>query len=540
MKTSDEVIGWLIDQAPSARKKSLSQHPEALDHLLHAARKRLASISPLGLAATIDEKHRTLPHLDYLDAKLAKAVKRVENGETVFLRISMPPRSGKSVTTSEYLPLWILSQHPDWKIGLISHAPALAAGWGRQIRRMVEDTSLDLGLELAPDAGSVTDWETTKRGGVSSRSVGQSITGRGFKVMIVDDAVKDYADAASETKREALRNWWTTTARTRLEPPGLVVVIGTRWHEDDFTGWVDTTGDPFEVIELRAIATEDDAIGRKPGDPLYSPFITETREQAIARWKALELSVGAYAWSALYQQSPHPAGGTIFKRSHWRYWTRNPDLVTGNIRLFLPEEAVNCTWVDSWDIASSEKKTADYSVGQRWARELDGSTFLIGQSRTQTEFVETLAILRSWAEPGSLDGTGVHVRKRLVEAASDGRAIISTLRREVPGIHGINPVGPKEVRARAITPAIERGEVYLPNPEEPGNEWVHGLLEELDAFPTGKHDDQVDALTQVLLNFQASSPGTLHIPSSGWQPTPIATSPRAARRSGPPMQSWRA
>lgn len=499
MSSMDEVIDYLVKAPPAKRKSALDNHPDTVSAVLEGVKKEMMSLSPLSLARVVDEGHRSLPHLDYLDAKLHAAVRQVESGKSAYLRISMPPRSGKSVTCSEYLPLWLLSQHPDWKIGLISHAPALAAGWGRQIRRMVEEDSVGHGLRIASDAGSVTDWETTERGGVTSRSVGQSITGRGFRVMIIDDVVKDHADAASESRREAVREWWNTTARTRLEPPALVVVIGTRWHEDDFTGWVDTAGDPFETIIFEAIATEDDVLGRKPGDPLYSPFIAETREEALLRWKQTERAVGPYAWSALYQQSPQPAGGSVFHRDWFKFWTRDPELVSESTVLFVPEDhGMELMWLDSWDLAIEAKETADYTVGQRWAKDGENRRFLVGQSRKQTEFVDTVSTMRSWAQPESLHGTGRYVRRRLVEKAANGPAVISTLKREMGGIEPIQARGSKEIRAHAVTPEVADGMVYLPHPLETGNEWVHLLLDELTAFPTAKHDDQVDALTQAL------------------------------------------
>jgi predicted phage terminase large subunit-like protein len=524
VSTAADIVDWLIAQPPSDRASALQRHPDTLPLILAQAREELAKMSPLGLATVVDEGHRSLPHLDYLDSRLVRAVRKVEAGESQFIRISMPPRSGKSVSTSEYLPLWVLQRHPDWRVGLISHSPSLAAGWGRQIRRMVEDDRLHLGLTVASDAGSVTDWETSERGGVSSRSVGQSITGRGFKVIIVDDVVKDYADAASETKRLGLREWWQTTARTRLEPPSLTVVIGTRWHEDDFTGWVDTAGDPFEVIVFPAIADEDDVLGRHPGDPLYSPFIVESREEALARWADTEQAVGPYAWSALFQQRPQPVAGAIFMTSWWRYWTRNPDLVSDTCILFNPLDGQGLEWLDSWDLAVQAKETADWSVGQRWVIDGQGHRFLIGQARQRTEFTETLATMRYWATPESLGGTGRFVHKRLVEQASNGFAIIDTLKRELPGVIGVVPRGSKEVRARAITPEIATGYVYLPHPSEPGNEWVLGLVGELASFPTGKNDDQVDALSQALASLRVR--GTTTISNPGDRAAPLAASSR--------------
>ena len=490
-----KVIDWLVGEPPSYRKRALRRHPGTVAIVEVKARQELSDLSPMGLAQQIDPGYRSRPHLDHLDVILARAIRRVEAGESVFLRISEPPRSGKSMLCSTFLPTWVLRRHPDWKIGLVSYSDSLAAAWGRQVRRYAEDPRLNLGIEIARDAGAVKDWETTKGGGVTARSVGMGITGRGFKVLIVDDAVKDYADAHSEAKRKALRDWWQTTARTRLEPPSLTLVIGTRWHLDDFTGWVESTGDPFETVEFPAIAEKHDVLGREPGDPLLSPLLEETREEALARWAAIRKAVGPYSWASLYQQTPLPAKGAVFNLDWFKYWCRSSDLVSENSVQFDPTTAGKGTWLDSWDLASEAKESADYSVGQRWVR-VGPDRFLVAQSRAQTAFTETLKKIEAWAKPTSELDTGKHVKLRLVEKASVGRAVLDTLKRKVAGFVGIDPRGSKEQRARAVSPEIGSGNVFLPHPSEAA--WVAELLAELQAFPSGKHDDQVDALSQGL------------------------------------------
>lgn len=489
------VIDWLVGETPNARKRALRRHPDTVATVEAKARAELADLSPMGLAQQIDPRYRSRPHLDHLDIILARAVRRVESGESVFLRISEPPRSGKSMLCSQFFPTWVLKRHPDWKIGLLSYSDSLAAAWGRQVRRYAEDDRLGLGIKLARDAGAVKDWETTSGGGVTARSVGMGITGRGFKVMIVDDAVKDYADAHSESKRKALRDWWQTTARTRLEAPSLTLVIGTRWHMDDFTGWVESTGDPFETVEFPAIAEKNDALGRVPGDPLLSPLVDETREEALVRWESIRKAVGPYAWASLYQQSPLPAEGAVFNLDWFKYWCRNPELVSENCVLFDPTTAGKGQWLDSWDLASEAKESADFSVGQRWVK-VGADRFLVASSRKQTAFTETLKKIEEWAKPTSELDTGKWVKLRLVEKAAVGRAILDTLKRKVAGFVGIDPQGSKEQRARAVTPEIESGNVRLPHPSEAA--WVAELLAELQSFPSGKHDDQVDALSQGL------------------------------------------
>lgn len=468
---------------------------------------------PIGQAREIDAGYRTRDHLQYLSDELLAAVREVEAGTSQFLAVSMPPRSGKSTILSTYSPVWLLRRHPDWRIGLISHSPHLASTWGRQVRRIVTERRGTIGLEIAPDAGAITDWETTAGGGVTSRSVGGSITGLGFRVLIIDDPVKDYADAHSAKRRDALWEWWTSAAYTRLEEPFLVIVVGTRWHEDDFIGRllnppVNNEALPWKVIRFPAIAEtvapedgaepEPDALGRHDGDPLITPLKDETREQAIARWKGIERAVGPYTWAALYQQRPAPAEGAVFVPSWWRFWTTDPKLVDDTTVLFDPaRDGAGGEWLDSWDAAFKKTETSDYVVGQRWVK-VAADRFLVGQQRGRWSFTETVEKMLEWAAPDSLDGTGGYVGKRLVEEAANGNAIIDTLKRKVAGLKPIRADKSKEARARAVTPEIASGNVYLPHPSEPGNEWVSGLLGEALGFPSAPHDDQVDALSQAL------------------------------------------
>lgn len=478
-----------------------------------------AEVSPLAEAQYLDPAYAEPAHLQYLSERLRQAVEDVEKGISRKLVVSMPPRMGKSQLTSVYLPVWLLHKHPDWKIGLISHSPHLATSWGRQVRRIVEERGKELGLAVAKDAGAVSDWQTTRRGQVVARSApGQSITGLGFKVMLVDDPVKDYAAAHSVNDRNALWDWWKANAVTRLEPPSLVVVIATRWHEDDMIGRLrskEHEGDPddWEVISFPAIADGHDVLGREPGEPLMSPIVKESKEEALARWEETRVSVGSYSWAALYQQRPAPAKGAIFDRDWWRYWTTDPGKVTDDGRIRLLDTSGPGQWLDSWDMAFKGTEKSDFVVGQRWVRQ-GANRFLIAQQRGRWTFTQSLERLREWARSDDQDASpyGHLVHQRLIEEAANGSAIIDTLRNEISGLKPIKANVGKEARARAVTPEIESGNVYLPLPSEPGFEWVAALLDELRNFPHDVHDDQVDALTQALSGLRGHGRASITVP----------------------------
>lgn len=422
-------------------------------------------------------------HLRYLSDRFAQAVADVHNGQSRRLIIQMPPRSGKTTLATLHTPSWLLSQHPDWDIALTSHDGTLAAAWGRQIRRWVEDGMVP-GVAVARDAGAVKEWETTEGGGVLSRSLRESFIGRGARVLLIDDPHKDFADAHSEVSRDAIWDWWLSVAQTRLEPPSLVVVIMTRWHEDDLVGRLlssDHEGNPdeWEVIRFPAIAGKDDVLGRSPGSPLLSPLLPdETVDEAVDRWSQQRLNVGSYVWASMYQQDPAPSHGAIFDVNWWRYYDAPPEQFDRVIT--------------SWDCAFKGTTTSDYVVGQRWGC-IGPDRYLLSQVRGRWSFTETLDQMRRFCT-----GTSENV----VEDKANGTAVIDVLKREISGMIPINPTNSKEARARAVTPQIEAGNVYIPRPQ-PGS-WAADLLDECRAFPSGSHDDMVDALTQALTRLRGS------------------------------------
>lgn len=495
--------------------------------------------SPLALAHHIMADFADRPHLAYLSERITRAVADVEAGIERRIIVEMPPRTGKSLLATQVTPAWLLSKHPDWPILVTSYSGQLATSWGRQVRRWITDGRLE-GITIAPDAGAASDWETVQGGALRSRSIREPLTGYGARVLIVDDPHKDHADAHSKHARDEVWNWWQSVAQTRLQPPSLVIVIMTRWHEDDLVGRLLSTehdGDPddWEVIRLPAIAEEGDVLGRELGEPLLSPLVAETIEEANRRWELVKRAVGSYTWSALYQQRPAPAEGAIFSMDSWRYWTTDPALVDGDRVLPLPDERLLAQgqWVDSWDLAFKGVATSDWVVGQRWVR-VDADRYLIAQSRDRSSFTETQERMLVWARTNDPAASpyGRHVHKRLVEDAANGPAILDSLRRKIAGLKAIKADKSKEARARAVTPEIESGNVIIPYPAQPGHEWVNDYLSEFRNFPNDAHDDQVDATTQALAELRDDDVGVVHAPPSAVRARQQVSTMAALRTGG--------
>jgi predicted phage terminase large subunit-like protein len=385
-----------------------------------------------------------------------------------------------------------------------------------------------LGVDVASDAGAAGEWETTAGGKVLAVSVRESFTGRGAKVLVIDDPHKDFIDAHSALSRQTIWDWWLSVAQLRLEPPYLVIVVMTRWHEDDLVGRLlspEHEGDPsgWEVIRLPAVADHEtglDAIGREPGEPLLSPLIEEDVHAASARWAEVRSSVGSYVWASLMQQRPAPSKGAIFDTSWWRFWTRDPAKATPDGRVILldpytdPMVSRGGRWIESWDCAFKGTDDSDFVVGQRWVRH-GTRRILVAQRRDRLTFTATLAAMNDWADDPL---ASLLVYERLVEDKANGTAIIDTLQASVDGLIPINPTTSKEARARSVTPEVESGNVYLPHPLDPGNEWVGDYLTEMRDFPHGSHDDQVDATSQALTRLRDVGTGALVVPGSVARP----------------------
>lgn len=477
--------------------------------------------SPVDQAVEVDPGFAQREHLTYLGERMRDAMRAVERGTSVRIAVSIPPRMGKSTLLSRFTPLWILRRHPEWSIMTASYDGALTNEWAKNVRTMIEDNP-GLGIALEPDYGAGGRWSTEEGGGLFATSVRGSMTGRGARVMLIDDPIKDFVEAHSKPSRDSLWNWWLSVAFTRLEPPSLVIVIGTRWHEDDLIGRImspEHEGNPksWEYIRIPALADDElDVLGRSMGDPLYPPMSKiQSSERTVNYWNEIKESVGSYTFAAMYQQRPAPAQGAIFDSSWWRYWTRDPGKADEDRGIIYmdPNDLAGARWLDSWDAAFKAKsEDSSWVVGQRWVRK-DANRFLIAQKRGRWSFTETIAQMKEWAKQDDFDASpyGRYVHQRLIEEKANGAAIIDTLKDEISGIKPVNPTTSKEARARAITPEVESGNVYLPHPTDPGNEWVTEYLSELRNFPFDAADDQTDATTQALSELRDE--GVAHIGS---------------------------
>jgi predicted phage terminase large subunit-like protein len=422
-------------------------------------------------------------HLIALDEQLT----RVASGELHRLMVSMPPRHGKSETISRYLPAWYLGRFPDRRVMLASYEAAFAASWGRKARELLADHGEELfGVQIAPGRAAASAWDLQgRRGGMVTAGVGGPLTGKGANLLIIDDPLKNHEEAHSELLRDKLWDWWRSTARTRLQTPGAVVLVMTRWHEDDLAGRMLRDGsDDWTVLEFPAIAEPEDPLEREVGDPLCPGLGFD--DAWLADTKA---ELGSYWFSALYQQAPRPAEGMLFKRRDFRYWREHPDddlyLLERDDGSLHPVGKDWCVHFQTVDVAASEKHTADYTVVASWAATPDRELLLIDCQRQRFELLDVGGMIeRAYRHQ---DPTPSFIG---VEEFGFGLGVVQELNKKGLPIHRLRADKDKVSRALVAVARYEEHRVYHPRRAH----WLSDWEDELLAFPNAAHDDQVDTV----------------------------------------------
>ena len=459
------------------------------------------------------------------------------------LILSAPPQEGKSQLTTRYFPLWLLRQFPTLRIGIVSYDGEVAGGFGWQIRSDIElfdgtEGNIDLGLRLVMGQKAMSRWSLTAGGSVYCIGIGGGLTSKPIDLLIIDDPVKDYRAADSLIQSLQAWDWWFTIARPRLAAFAPVMEVATRWHELDVAGRLITQQkqdeaagigdtDRWRVVNVPAQADHDpgrgevDILGREPGE-----FIVSARGRTQALWQTTKNVTPPRYWSAQYQGRPTPGTGDIFKMKWWRrydavMWVRDFD---GTFD--VPGHELN----QSWDMTFKDTKGTDYVVGGLWAKNGPNS-YLIYVMRARLDFTSTVQAVERmcYLFPRS--------RAKYVEEKANGAAVLSVLKKKIPGLIAITPTESKTSRAEAGSVYVEAGNIWLPTREvaneTPEIAWdVEGFIKEHTDFDKGTYDDQVDMTSQYIkVKYLDHSDARVHSPvgRSPGQPKPEAKSVMAER-----------
>lgn len=427
------------------------------------------------------------PFLGLICAKLED----VAHGRIKRLIITLPPRHGKSYLVSAALPAFILGHYPSEDIMDVSYGQDLSQELARQTETIMQSALYRrvFGEVLIKRKQPLHLLRTSGGGIRRATSIEGTATGAGADVLIFDDPQKP-GEVLSDTIRRSSNAAYENTFASRGNNPGKTrsVVVMQRLHEDDFVGHLLSRGE-WEVLNLPAIAESNEAIRyadalgehtfrRREGEALHP------RRIPVAALRQLQKEMGEAAWATQFQQRPAPPGGGVVNTAWFkRYDAENPPLFDRKVQ--------------SWDTASSVKPGSDWSVCTTFG--IKGKdVYLLDVYRARLEFPELKA---------AIIARGRDVQTVVIEDCGSGTSLYQQLRRENFGkIYAVRPLKDKKTRMENQTAFIENGFVYIPHEAE----WLTAFLHELAVFPNGRHDDQVDSLSQALDYIQGSTG------ASGW------------------------
>ncbi len=408
---------------------------------------------------------------------LIKNLDAVTRGEFDRLMILMPPGSAKSTYASILFPPWWFTQHPDSSIITVSHTSSLAESFSRRVRRLVLSRSGQLGYSLIRDERSSASWRTSFGGEYIATGIHGGITGRRADLILIDDPIKSNAEADSALHRDQVWEWYRSELTPRLKPGGRIVLIMTRWHEQDLSGQLLLSERPdWNVLRLPALAEENDPLGRAVGEPLWPEW---EGAAALARKRN---AVGERVWLSLFQQAPAPAAGLLFKVSALSVIDTAPN----------PDDGQT---VRAWDLAATAatvRNDPDWTVGVKLLRDRHQRFTVLDVVRMRGTPLQVEETILATAR---LDGRAVAIGLP-EDPGQAGKSQIAYLAGRLAGFRLITSreTGSKQTRALSLVSQIEAGNVAIVRAE-----WNHQFIEELREFPVGRKDDQVDALVRAFL-----------------------------------------
>ena len=420
--------------------------------------------------------HRTLC------AICQNAEERIVRGEQARFLLSCPPQTGKTSAVTETFPSWFIGKHPDLSCIVTAYNADIAEKFGNKNRQLMRQFGGEIfGLQISESQDNKTLWDIDKhQGGMLATGILGSLTSNGGALIIVDDPFKNGEDADNPELRQKVYDTFADSVSTRARGRGnAIIVIHTRWHEDDLIGRLEKSGD-WVIVNIPCVWEKgvDKLLGRKIGETLC-PELGFDGAWALSMQKLL----GARKWAALYQGKPYIDGGNLINRSAIKFYNeKNRPLTFETIEM-------------SCDLTfGGTKSTNDNVCIGVWGRN-GADHYLLKKVKKKMTFQETLQTLRV------LSSNYPQCRKKIVESKANGRATIETLNREIGGFVEFDPMAKsKKERFENVIPLFESGNVYFP--EESIDPTIEDDVEEMLRFPNGTHDDFVDMVSQYLLNYE--------------------------------------
>jgi len=455
---------------------------------MDAAWMELAQSSICAYAAGFDPRYRSNRFHAHLADALEQAVER-GHGRII---VQAPPQHGKSRMVSSDFPAWLMGKHPDWPVIAASYGTDLAERNGQSVRDRISSGwhQAVFGGKSKMDVATTakTNFATTDGGRYFGTTVRGGATGFSARVMIVDDPIKNREEAESPVTREKIKDWYRSVVYTRLAENAILVIMHTRWHQDDLAGWLlrDQAQEGWELINFPALAEENDVLGRKPGESLvprlFSSIALDEKRKAV----------GARDWLALYQQQPTEKGGGVFKRENLRYYVSKDVLTMArpmNVYLLV-------------DPARTRKKTSDYTAMAVIGLHTDGNYYCLDMVYDKLTLKQRggrlIALHRKWKP------LTVGYKATGHEGDIDYMTQAMTSENYRFSILPVQDTTDKAGRIMRLSPEIEEHRWWLPevlhktNTEGEVVDLVETFIEtELEAFPAGVHDDMLDCLAGI-------------------------------------------
>jgi predicted phage terminase large subunit-like protein len=413
---------------------------------------------------------------------------QVSEGKVKRLLVLMPPGSAKSTYTSIVFPVWWFMQHPRSSVIAASHTASLVEHFSHRIQALIDEHRQRIGFGLLNDDRSASHWQTSAGGEYFAVGVRGAIIGRRADLAIIDDPIKSMDEADSPKHRQHVWDWYTADLTTRLKPDARIVIVMTRWHEQDLGGQLIAHGsDDWRVLRLPAIAEDHDPVGRPPGAPLWPEW------ESLDALHKKRTVLGSRIWSALFQQSPHSSTSRLFKVDQIRSLPEQPSDRSTSERI-----------VRAWDLAAtpdSAHHDPDWTVGLKLVLD-EGGQYLVEnivRMRGNSRAVQDVIL-----ETARSDGHSV-VISLPIDPGQAGKSQIAQLSSLLAGyrIYTSREQGSKLSRAFLVAAQIEAGNFAIRT-----GPWNHAFIDELVSFPQGTKDDQVDALSRAfmtLVDFPATS-----------------------------------
>ena len=442
----------------------------------------------------IDFTKYTLPkyYADPFHHLVAQKLEAVERGEIKRLMLFAPPRHGKSELSTRRFPAYFMARNPDKNIISASYNADFATGFGRNVRDIIKSKqfgTLFPDVTIRSDQRAADDWQLDQGGQYYAVGVGSGTTGKGAHLFLIDDPIKDRKEVNSASFRQDQWDWYRDVVYTRLEEDAAIVLTLTRWHYDDIAGRLielmnDGKGLPWEILYLPAlpytkkikrddgadelILNEDgtvpgDPLGRKPNEPL-----APNRFSYAALADRMDV-LGERSFSALYQQQPMTDDGGMFRAE----WFEAPSE--------LPARRVR---VRAWDLAASAD--GDYTVGVLMSKDMSGVFYIENVIRFRGSPLE---VEKKIFDTARSDGHSVQIVIPQ-DPGQAGKSQAQNFIRRLAGyrIKARRPTGSKETRAAAFAAQCEGRNVKMVKAH-----WNQCFTDELEMFPLGVNDDQVDA-----------------------------------------------